>query len=169
MNQPSQQIRIALPSKGRMEEETLDFLAAAGLHVSKTNPRQYSASIPALPGALVLFQRTADIPKSVAAGDMDLGVAGYDNVVEALNGDLNDVVIIHDALGYGECELVVAVPEEWHDVTDASLAEQRAPGARSAWRPSTSTRSSFFAARGIEQVRIVSAKARWNRARRRIC
>src|SRR5690606_8368887 len=62
MNQPSQQIRIALPSKGRMEEETLDLLAAAGLHVSKTNPRQYSASIPALPGALVLFQRTADLP-----------------------------------------------------------------------------------------------------------
>ena len=160
MNQPSQQIRIALPSKGRMEEETLDFLAAAGLHVSKTNPRQYSASIPALPGALVLFQRTADIPKSVAAGDMDLGVAGYDNVVEALNGDLNDVVIIHDALGYGECELVVAVPEEWHDVTDfASLAERaRTRGPLRVATKHVNSVERFFAARGIEQVRIVSAE-----------
>ncbi|NLE50115.1 MAG: ATP phosphoribosyltransferase, partial [Chloroflexi bacterium] len=37
------QIRLALPSKGRMEEETLEFLAGCGLRVDKRNPRQYTA------------------------------------------------------------------------------------------------------------------------------
>ena len=51
------QVRIALPSKGRMEGETLDFLAACGMRVSKTNPRQYSAVMPAFPHVEILFQR----------------------------------------------------------------------------------------------------------------
>ena len=53
----SEQIRIALPSKGRMEGETLDFLAECGLRVHKPNPRQYTATLPALPDTLLLFQR----------------------------------------------------------------------------------------------------------------
>ncbi len=81
-----QQIRIALPSKGRMEEETLEFLAECGLRVHKPNPRQYTATIPALPEVLLLFQRARDIPLSVAAGDVDLGITGYDALVETING-----------------------------------------------------------------------------------
>ena len=42
------QIRLALPSKGRMEAETLEFLAGCGLRVDKRNPRQYTATLPAL-------------------------------------------------------------------------------------------------------------------------
>src|SRR5690606_11055430 len=72
--------RVAL--KGRMEEETLEFLAGCGLRVDKRNPRQYTATLPALPGVLVLFQRARDIPISVAAGDVDLGITGYDALAE---------------------------------------------------------------------------------------
>ena len=50
-------IRLALPSKGRLEQATLDFLASAGLRVDKPNPRQYFARLPALPGLTVMFQR----------------------------------------------------------------------------------------------------------------
>ena len=74
MNAPESQIRLALPSKGRMAEETLALLGTCGLHVNKSNPRQYSATIPALPQVLVLFQRARDIPISVAAGK-PVGVA----------------------------------------------------------------------------------------------
>ena len=81
-----EQIRIALPSKGRMEQETLDFLAGCGLRVHKPNPRQYTATIPALPHVLLLFQRARDIPLSVAAGDVDLGITGYDALVDTING-----------------------------------------------------------------------------------
>ena len=43
------EIRLALPSKGRMAEEVIDLLSSAGLHVYKPNPRQYRATIPSLP------------------------------------------------------------------------------------------------------------------------
>jgi ATP phosphoribosyltransferase len=154
-----QQVRIALPSKGHLEEQTLAFLRECGLRVDKTNPRQYSARIPALPDVLVLFQRVRDIPKSIASGDVDLGIAGTDTVLEALNGDADKIVTIHDALGYGDCELVVAVPQEWRDVSDlASLGAYAADhgGLRAATKHVNLARR-FFDERGLSEIRIVSA------------
>ncbi|MCS6911222.1 MAG: hypothetical protein NZM11_11760, partial [Anaerolineales bacterium] len=66
-------IRLALPSHGRLEAAALDFLAAAGLRVDKPNPRQYFARIPALPALTVLFQRPGDIVVSVREGSVDFG------------------------------------------------------------------------------------------------
>ncbi|GAB4463425.1 MAG: ATP phosphoribosyltransferase [Anaerolineae bacterium] len=118
-------IRIALPSKGALGDATLDFLEEAGLGVNKTNPRQYTATIPALPGVQVLFQRPADIPLSVARGDVDLGVTGFDRVAEAHPKTGAALLVLHEALGYGHCGLVLAVPVEWTDVTAmAALAEK---------------------------------------------
>lgn len=158
MTQPTSLVRLALPSKGRMEAETLDFLNDAGLRIRKSNPRQYSASIPLLPRLEVLFQRAPDIPKSVAAGDMDLGITGYDTLLESLDGDLSSIVIIHESLGFGDCQLVIAVPEEWDDV--ATLADLQAKASREPLRVATkhvnSTRR-FFAENGLESIRIVSA------------
>ncbi len=157
------QIRLALPSKGRMEEETLDFLAGCGLRVNKLNPRQYTATLPALPDVMVLFQRAKDIPMSVAAGDVDLGITGLDTLVEGMNGDADSVVIIHDALGYGECKLVIAVPDEWDDVQTMSdlartAAERHAAG--NTLRIATKFNNSvgrFLASAGVADIRIVLA------------
>jgi ATP phosphoribosyltransferase len=155
----SQEIRIALPSKGRMESETLDFLAACGLKVSKTNPRQYTARIPALPGVLLLFQRARDISKSVAAGDIDLGIVGMDTLADALGPDPEGVLIIHDDLGFGQCELVTAVPDAWSDVNDlAALGDkaERDGGLRVATKH-TNLAQRFFNDRGVQGITLVSA------------
>lgn len=154
----SDQVRIALPSKGRMEEETLNFLAECGLRVNKTNPRQYTATLPALPDVLVLFQRARDIPLSVATGDVDLGITGYDTLVEAAPEESADVVVIHEALGYGECALVIAVPEDWDGVTTmAGLARRTAQTPlRVATRYPHSV-SRFLRRCGVDNVRVVSA------------
>lgn len=152
------QIRLALPSKGRMEEETLDFLAACGLRVNKLNPRQYTATIPALPEVLVLFQRAKDIPMSVASGDVDLGITGLDTLTEGVNGDADSVVIIHDGLGYGACQLVLAVPDEWDDVTTVSDLARKAE--QKPLRVATKFKNSvtrFLAEAGIANVRVVLA------------
>lgn len=109
-------VRLALPSKGRMEGETFDFLADCGLRVNKTNPRQYTATIPAMPEVLVLFQRPRDIPVSVKAGDVDLGITGMDVIAEQIEAESDEVLIIHNALGYGGCALVLAVPNDWAEV-----------------------------------------------------
>jgi ATP phosphoribosyltransferase len=112
-------LRLALPSKGRMEGETLSFLRECGLSVNKVNPRQYIAEIAELSHLEVWFQRSADIVRKVRDGIVDLGIVGFDMVVE-YRGLADEVVIIHDALGYGHCHLSVAVPETWAEVNSIS-------------------------------------------------
>jgi ATP phosphoribosyltransferase len=90
-------------------------LAACGLRVEKTNPRQYAARISALPGLTVLFQRPGDIVVSVRDGSVDLGITGLDMVAER-QGDNGAVLKLHDALNFGHCRLALAVPEEWEGV-----------------------------------------------------
>lgn len=103
-------IRIALPSKGRLAEHALSLLAQSGLEVRKPNPRQYEASLPALPGVTVLFQRAGDIAVSVRDGVVDFGITGLDVVTEKNNGGDSIVVMLED-LGFGECRLCAIVPE----------------------------------------------------------
>ena len=112
-------VRISLPSKGRLAENAMTFMADCGLRVYQPNPRQYEASIPSLPGVTVLFQRPADIVGSVRDGSVDLGITGMD-VVEERRGDNGDVMVLHEALGFGECMLSLAVPEAWADVYSAA-------------------------------------------------
>jgi ATP phosphoribosyltransferase len=115
--QPTQTIRLSLPSKGRLGESSLDFLSAAGLRVFKPNPRQYQADIPVLPDLGVIFQRPGDIVVSVRQGSVDFGITGLD-VIEEKRGENGDVLVLHDALGFGHCALTLAVPEAWDTVWD---------------------------------------------------
>ena len=68
------------------------------------------------------LQRASDIVRRIRAGDIDVGFVGYDMVYEYGEGD-DDIVVVHDALGYGHCHLALAVPTEgrWADVS--SLAD----------------------------------------------
>ncbi len=109
-------IRLSVPSKGVLFETALSLLADCGLQVQKTNPRQYEACIPALPGLTVLFQRPGDIVVSVADGSVDFGITGLDMVAERSNPDDRNLLLVHDALGFGHCRLSLAVPEAWHSV-----------------------------------------------------
>jgi ATP phosphoribosyltransferase len=113
----SQNIRLSLPSKGRLQDSALAFLSAAGFPVFKPNPRQYQAEIPALPDLGVIFQRPGDIVVSVRQGSVDFGITGLD-VIEEKRGANGDILILHDALGFGTCTLTLAVPESWTQVND---------------------------------------------------
>ncbi len=108
-------IRLAIPSKGRLQLSTLEFLARCGFDVRQSITRSYVGSINSLPGVTVLFQRPRDIMVSVANGGVDFGITGYDVIADA--NAAGDTCVIHDALGYGKCRLVVAVPEAWAGVT----------------------------------------------------
>ena len=116
-----QTIRLSLPSKGRLEIDTLDFLEETGLRVFKPNPRQYEAYVPSLPELGIIFQRPGDIVVSVRQGSIDFGITGVD-VIEEKRGPNGDILVLHDALGFGHCALTIAVPEAWEQVRDiASL------------------------------------------------
>jgi ATP phosphoribosyltransferase len=119
-------VRISLPSKGRLADETLEFLESCGFSVYKPNPRQYQATIKGLPEVVVLFQRPGDIVTSVRDGSVDFGISGLDVIAER-RGDNGDVLILHEALGIGGCSLALAVPEGWEEVNDvAGLARYAA-------------------------------------------
>lgn len=119
-------IRLALPSKGRLAQGALDFLAEAGLRVHKPNPRQFEATIPAMPGLSVLFQRVGDIVVGVRDGSIDFGISGWDVFSEG-SIDNGEMLALHRELGFGHCTLNVIVPESWEDVrTMADLAGRRA-------------------------------------------
>lgn len=111
----SNRVTLALPSKGAIAEPTLDFLKSCDLKVVQTNPRQYTATVPALPSLDVLFQRVTDIVYKVADGTADMGITGLD-VVQEIAGGSDEVIVLHDNLRYGGCQLVFAVPEAWIDV-----------------------------------------------------
>lgn len=116
-------LRLAIPSSGALFDGALDFLNSCGLKVSRDNPRRYTGTIPSLPGVEVLFQRQSDITAEVDGGSADLGIVGLDRYLESRleNGDSRQ---IGDGAGFGQSELVVAVPDSWADITTvADLAE----------------------------------------------
>ena len=152
-------IRLALPSKGRLEQPALEFLAAAGLRVDKPNPRQYSARVPALPELTVMFQRPGDIVVSVREGSVDFGLAGLD-AVEERRGQDGQVMILHEALRFGICSLALAVPEEWaaHNLPGlAAHAGQLARPLRVATQYPTLT-GRFLREGGIQQFELIAAE-----------
>ena len=124
-----QEIRLALPSKGRLASDTVAFLEAAGLKVYRPNPRQYEATIPTLPELTVMFQRPGDIAVSVRQGSVDFGITGLDvfsekEMAEKQDESEGDVLILHDALDFSHCRLSLAAPEAWEEVqTVSDLAE----------------------------------------------
>ena len=100
------QIRIALPSKGRISDPAVKLLEKAGIGLkdtanrklfSETNDKEIS----------VMFTRAADIPEFVADGAADLGMTGLDLIEEKEA----DVEILED-LKFGRTNLVLAAPEE---------------------------------------------------------
>ncbi|KAK3133657.1 hypothetical protein QOZ80_6AG0539380 [Eleusine coracana subsp. coracana] len=104
-------VRIGLPSKGRMAEQTLSLLKSCQLSVKQLNPRQYTAEIPLIPNLEVWLQRPTDIVRKLQSGDLDLGIVGFDIVSEYGMGN-DDLIVVHDALEFGHCRLSLAVPKE---------------------------------------------------------
>jgi ATP phosphoribosyltransferase len=110
------QIVFAIPSKGSLYEDTLEFLKLAGVAVVYGSQRQYTARLGGVDGISVLFQRAEEIPVKVAGGSVDIGLTGEDLFREqAINSDR--LLLVMRDLGYGHARLVVAVPNTWIDVS----------------------------------------------------
>ena len=135
-------LKIALPNKGRLSEESRLLFGDAGLEVRATGERALTAS---LGGEFqALFVRAQDIPEFVADGAADAGVTGWDLVSEAGR----PLELLAD-LEFGRCRLVVAASDDSRISSVAAIAG----GARVATvYPRLAAR--FFADRG-QPVEIV--------------
>ena len=109
-------LRLAIPNKGRLNEDARSLLADAGLEVRAASDRALVAS---LGGEFEgIFVRAQDIPELVADGSADAGITGWDLVQEADRGLVSQL-----DLGFGRCRLVVAAREESGVRTLDDLAE----------------------------------------------
>jgi ATP phosphoribosyltransferase len=108
-------LRFAIPTNNELLDDTVKFLAACGVRISRRSSRSLSASVGGVPDSIALFQRSADIPMKIEEGTADLAIVGLDRYLESTS-DGSDAVVLHEDLGYGMCRLMLAVPEAWVDV-----------------------------------------------------
>jgi ATP phosphoribosyltransferase len=109
---------LAVPAKGRLQENAEAFFARAGLELVKPRgARDYRGGIKRLDGVEVAFLSASEITEQLAAGAVHFGITGEDLVREMIP-EADRKVVLLDGLGFGYANVVVAVPEAWIDVRD---------------------------------------------------
>ena len=155
---------IALPSKGRLKEQTEAWLSDCGFRLETVGgDRGYRAKLQGLPDAEVRLLSASDIAQSLDAGDVHLGLTGEDLLRER-GGDVDARVLLLRALGFGRADLVVAAPQSWIDVDGMADVDEVAHAylARYGRRMRVATKyhvqtRAFFAAHGVADYRIVES------------
>jgi ATP phosphoribosyltransferase len=155
---------LAVPSKGRLQENAEAFFTHAGLSLAKPRgARDYRGTIMGYDNVEIAYLSASEIAGQLASGAVHLGVTGEDLVRENIaNADKR--VLLIDQLGFGHANVVVAVPAAWIDVrTMADLddvttgfREQHNRRMRVATKYINLTRN-FFAAHDVVDYRIVES------------
>ncbi len=98
-------LRIAVQSKGRLYEDTMNLLKETGIKINSARRTLLvqSSNFP----LEVLYLRDDDIPECVASGVADIGIVGENEFVE--RGEDADIV---RRLGFSKCRISLAIPEE---------------------------------------------------------
>ncbi len=159
-----QKLVLALPSKGRLQEQSTNFLSSCGFDVRRVgNGREYVSSLVGLGDVDIIYFRPEEIPSRVEQGDAHAGITGEDLYREYGEGPPSSMLVM-PKLGFGGARLVVAIPQSWVDVsttTDldeaAMLFHQRhGRSLRVATKFSRLTRA-FFAESGIVEYSLVES------------
>jgi len=153
---------LAVPSKGRLQENAEAFFTRAGLSLAKPRgARDYRGTMMGYDNVEIAYLSASEIAAQLASGAVHLGITGEDLVRENIaNADKR--VLLIDPLGFGHANVVVAVPQAWIDVrTMADLddvttgfREQHNRRMRVATKYINLTRN-FFAAHDVVDYRIV--------------
>ena len=124
-------LKIGVPSKGRLMEQTFEWFGARGMAMRQTGAmREYAGAVDGVDGVELVMLSAGEIPRELAAGRIHLGVTGSDLVRDRLV-DWADQVAELAQLGFGQADLIIAVPACWIDVDslddlDAAAAAFRA-------------------------------------------
>jgi ATP phosphoribosyltransferase len=124
-------LKLAVPSKGRLQEKTIAWFAEHRITLSRSgSDREYSGVVSGVDGVELVMLSAGEIPRELKAGRIHLGVTGTDLIHEKLPLWQNSVVNLQE-LGFGQADLIIAVPKGWIDVDcvedlDAVAAQFRA-------------------------------------------
>ena len=156
---------VAVPSKGRLQENAAAFFARAGLVLQRGRGlRDYRGTIAGLADVEILFLSAGEIVTQLASGAAHLGITGEDLLRESVASAAEGATAIVTGLGFGFANVVVAVPQAWIDVrTMADLDEvaeeirlRHGRRLRVATKYLNLTRR-FFAENGVSDYRIVES------------
>jgi ATP phosphoribosyltransferase len=155
---------LAVPAKGRLQQNAEAFFARSGLELIKPRgPRDYRGAIAGFEGVEIAYLSAAEITTQLGQGALHLGVTGEDLVREMLP-DADRRVVFVDQLGFGFANVVVAVPQAWIDVRSMADLDDVATAfrlkherkMRLATKYANLTRA-FFADSGVVDYRIVAS------------
>ena len=155
---------IAVPAKGRLQENAEGFFMRAGLPLIKPRgARDYRGAVTGLDDIEVAYLSASEITTQLAAGAVHLGVTGEDLVREMIP-DVDKRVVLIEGLGFGFANVVVAVPQAWIDVRTMADVDDVATAFRHhhdrkmrvATKYINLTRD-FFSSHGVIDYRIVES------------
>ena len=155
---------LAVPAKGRLQENAEAFFARSGLNLIKPRgARDYRGAIAGLDGIEVAYLSASEITSQLAAGAVHFGVTGEDLVREMIP-DAGSKVVLIEGLGFGFATVAVAVPQAWIDVrtmadiddVGTSFRHTHGRKMRVATKYINLTRE-YFSAHGIVDYRIVES------------
>ena len=110
------EIRIGIPSKGRLKSSVEKFFKANGLNLIKNGrDREYVLNFENRTDIQPVLINASDIPLEVRKGNIDLGITGKDLLYEKVS-DWSKTVIEIRQLNFGFANLVIALPRFWVDV-----------------------------------------------------
>ncbi|MBR9833967.1 MAG: ATP phosphoribosyltransferase [Alphaproteobacteria bacterium] len=157
-------LSIAIPSKGRLKENTEDWLVRSGFKLrQKGGGRGYTATLQGLPDADVMLLSAREIAEGLISGALHVGVTGED-LLNDLSSDTDRDIQVMRRLGFGGADAVVAVPAAWLDVD--TMADLEAAGAlfraRHGRRMRVATKymrltRRFFAQRSVGEYRLIES------------
>ena len=155
-------IKIGLPSKGRLKDESLAFLKRRNLKiVNSFGERNYFFNIKNYPQIDGIFLHTREIIERINDGTLDIGISGLD-LLKELPEVYSENVKIFKKLNFGFADLVVAIPKDWLDVQNMADLEEVSFEFREKYgrRMRVATKypnltESFFLSKGVSQFRVV--------------
>ena len=155
---------VAVPSKGRLQENAEAFFSRAGMTLTKAGGvRDYRGTIAGLDNVEIAYLSASEIAANLARGSVHLGITGEDLLRENIV-DTDKRVALIEGLGFGRADVVVAVPQAWIDVRTMADLDDVATGFRDqhnrrmrvATKYINLTRA-YFAAHGVMDYRIVES------------
>ena len=155
-------IKIGLPSKGRLKDESLAFLKSKKLEVvSSFGERNYFFNFKNNNDIEGIFLHAREIIERINDGTLDIGISGLDLLKELPDAYLENVKI-YKKLNFGFANLVVAIPKDWLDVQNMADLEEVSFEFREKYsrRMRVATKypnltESFFLSKGVSQFRVV--------------
>jgi len=155
-------IKIALPSKGRLKEESLKFFQSKNLSVINAfGERNYLFNVKNNNQIEGIYLHAKEIIERINDGTLDMGISGLDLLKEFPEIYSKNVKIVQH-LNFGFADLVVAVPKDWLDVQNMADLEEVSFEFKEKYgrRMRVATKypnltEAFFLSRGVSQFRIM--------------